>query len=263
MESIGFIPTYVHIWTFAVSQTLIASMIVTLLFVLMIVFYTILKRTHRNGSFVHAIDGILEGVMSFFQDIAGHDIPPFVVVLTIFVFIYILFVNLVWLVWDLFVWVVPSLEEYFRPASTDIFFNMALAWFCIIASIIYGFKKNGWHYIEKYIWFRWIGIVPKVNSFATFVWKILDIVVALFIGLIEAISEVSRILSLSLRLFWNILAGMVLLWMIVTVSMSLFKIPLLLPLVVVLFELFVWFLQAFVFSLLVMVYFKIAWESHH
>jgi len=55
---------------------------------------------------------------------------------------------------------------------------------------------------------------------------------------------------------------MVLLGLIVSATMALMKIPFLLPLVVVVFELFVGFLQAFVFSMLVLVYFKIAAAGH-
>ncbi|MEI8092359.1 MAG: F0F1 ATP synthase subunit A [bacterium] len=59
------------------------------------------------------------------------------------------------------------------------------------------------------------------------------------------------------------LAGMVLLGLIVSATMHFIKVPALLPLLVVFFELFVGFLQAFVFSMLVLVYFKMAGESHH
>ncbi|HBB04540.1 TPA: hypothetical protein DCZ39_06745 [Patescibacteria group bacterium] len=82
-------------------------------------------------------------------------------------------------------------------------------------------------------------------------------------GLIEFVGEVTKVLSLSLRLLGNILAGMVLLGLIVFATTSFLKVPVLLPLVVVCFELFVGFLQAFVFSILVLVYFKIAGESSH
>jgi len=41
------------------------------------------------------------------------------------------------------------------------------------------------------------------------------------------------------------------------------EVPFLLPLVVFVIELFVGFLQALVFSLLVLVYFKLAEQSHH
>jgi len=57
------------------------------------------------------------------------------------------------------------------------------------------------------------------------------------------------------------LAGMVLVWLIVAAANAIFTTPALLPLVVVLFELFVSFLQAFVFTMLVLVYFKIA-QAH-
>jgi F0F1-type ATP synthase membrane subunit a len=56
---------------------------------------------------------------------------------------------------------------------------------------------------------------------------------------------------------------MVLLSIIVLATIKIFHVPALLPLVVVFFELFVGFLQAFVFSMLVLVYFKMAAESHH
>jgi F-type H+-transporting ATPase subunit a len=70
-------------------------------------------------------------------------------------------------------------------------------------------------------------------------------------------------------LFWNILAGMVLLWLMIVAAaalwdkLGLWEIPFLLPLVVFVVELFVGFLQALVFSLLVLVYFKLAEQSHH
>ncbi|MEI6773574.1 MAG: hypothetical protein WCL18_01815 [bacterium] len=56
---------------------------------------------------------------------------------------------------------------------------------CVVGSIVFGFKRNGIHYIEKYIGYKGIGIVPKVNSIGTFIGKIFDIIVGLFIGIIE------------------------------------------------------------------------------
>jgi F0F1-type ATP synthase membrane subunit a len=70
-----------------------------------------------------------------------------------------------------------------------------------VGSIIFGFKTNGMHYIEKYIAYKGIGIVPKVNSIGTALAKVFDIIIGLFIGLIELVGELSKMLSLSLRLF--------------------------------------------------------------
>ncbi len=263
MEAISFLPHYIHIWGLQISQTLIASMIGTGIFVIFIVIYALLKKMRPSNGFVNLIDMWVEWIMWFFQDIGGKDIPFSLIKIVVFVFLYILRANIWGLMWDLFVLVTPALEWRFRPVSTDLFFNLTLAITCVVGSIGFGFYRNGFHYIEKYVGYKGLWIVPKVNSVGTFVGKIFDIVIGLFIGLIEFVGELAKMLSLSLRLFWNILAGMVLLGIIVSATMYFIKVPAILPLVVVFFELFVGFLQAFVFSMLVLVYFKMAGESHH
>lgn len=203
----------------------------------------------------------IESITKFFQEL-GENIPLKVIKIVVFVFIYILWCNLVGLIGDLFVLSAPGLHSYFRPVSTDVFFNMVLAFAAVAGAMIYGFKKNGFRYIQKYVGYKGLGIVHKVTGVGSFIGKIFDIVIGLFIGLIEFIGEVARVLSLSLRLFWNILAWMVLLGLIVYATQSFIKVPLLFPLIVIFFELFVGFLQAFVFSMLVLVYFKMAGEGH-
>jgi len=262
MEAISFLPTYIHIGSIQISQTLIASMIGTIFFVIFILIYLWLKKRNPHNTFTNLVDSGIEGIMWFFEDLGG-NVPLKIIKFIVFVFIYILWCNIVGLLWDLFVLVIPGSHFYFRPVSTDVFFNMTIAIVCVIWSIIYGFQKNGPHYIAKYIGYKWLGIVSKVDSIGSFFGKIFDIIISLFIGFIEIIWEISKILSLSLRLFGNILAWMVLLGLIVSATSALLKVPLFLPLVVILFELLVGFLQAFVFSMLVLVYFKIAGESHH
>ncbi|MCX6825399.1 MAG: F0F1 ATP synthase subunit A [candidate division SR1 bacterium] len=229
---------------------------------LFILLYTLLRRKNPHNKFTNLVDTGIEGIIGFFQELGG-DIPLKVIKFIVFIFIYILRCNVVGLVGDMFVLVIPNAHFYFRPVSTDVFFNITIAVVCVVRSVVYGFQKNGPHYIQKYIGYKGLGIVPKVTGIATFIGKIFDIIVGLFIGLIEMVGEVTKILSLSLRLLGNILAGMVLLGLIVFATTSFLKVPVLLPLVVVFFELFVGFLQAFVFSMLVLVYFKIAGESTH
>ncbi|MEI7562823.1 MAG: hypothetical protein WCJ39_03830 [bacterium] len=43
--------------------------------------------------------------------------------------------------------------------------------------------------------------MPKVTGIGTFVGKIFDVIIGLFIGLIEFVGELAKMLSLSLRLF--------------------------------------------------------------
>ncbi|HVB60402.1 MAG TPA: F0F1 ATP synthase subunit A, partial [Ktedonobacteraceae bacterium] len=81
-------------------------------------------------------------------------------------------------------------------------------------------------------------------------------VIELFVGLLEIIDELSRIISLSFRLFGNIFAGSAVL------AIFAFILPFVSNIIFIPFELFVAFVQALVFSLLTLVYLEIATTSH-
>lgn len=80
-----------------------------------------------------------------------------------------------------------------------------------------------------------------------------------FEGILELIGEVSRYSALSLRLFGNCFAGEILL-LIITVLTSYFAIAML-P-VFMAFELFIGFIQAYVFFILTVIFTSLAVESH-
>ena len=75
-------------------------------------------------------------------------------------------------------------------------------------------------------------------------------------GILEAISEVARVISFTFRLFGNIFAGEVLL-----VAMS-FLLPLIGIIPFLGLELFVGVIQAFIFSMLTLVFAAMATVSH-
>lgn len=81
----------------------------------------------------------------------------------------------------------------------------------------------------------------------------------LFVGVLEVIGEFTKVMSLSLRLFGNIFAGEVLLLVISTISGYLAPIT---TLPFVLMEIFIGFIQAFVFAMLAIVYLTIATDKH-
>lgn len=72
------------------------------------------------------------------------------------------------------------------------------------------------------------------------------------IGIIELFSEIARLISFSFRLFGNIFAGEVLILVII------FFVPYVVPVPLMLFEVFVGFIQAAIFSLLTLFFIKIA-----
>jgi F-type H+-transporting ATPase subunit a len=128
------------------------------------------------------------------------------------------------------------LVPFLRAATTDLNLTVGLALFVIIWVQVSGVRALGLRYFTKFFDLR--GAIPFV------------------VGLLELISEFGKILSLSFRLFGNIFAGQVLI----------FVIPFLIPFLVVLpfygLEVFVGFMQALVFAILAMVFLSQAVISH-
>ena len=77
------------------------------------------------------------------------------------------------------------------------------------------------------------------------------------VGIIELFSEVARLVSYSFRLFGNIFAGEV---MILVIQHF---VPMVLPVPIMLFEVFVGFIQAVIFALLTLFFVKIAITEAH
>ncbi|KKR50025.1 MAG: ATP synthase subunit a, F-type H+-transporting ATPase subunit a [Microgenomates group bacterium GW2011_GWC1_41_8] len=82
--------------------------------------------------------------------------------------------------------------------------------------------------------------------------------ISFFVGLLEFISEVGKVISFTFRLFGNIFAGEVLLVIVGSL------IPIIAPLPFIGLEIFVGFIQALVFSMLLAVFLSIATtQTHH
>ena len=106
----------------------------------------------------------------------------------------------------------------------------------------YGFKKLGTGYLHKFFTFSGETLGMKcINA---------------FVGILELISEVSRILSFAFRLFGNIFAGEV---MLATMA---FLVTFILPVPFYFLELFVGFVQALVFMMLALIFFTLSEQSH-
>jgi len=77
-----------------------------------------------------------------------------------------------------------------------------------------------------------------------------------FIGILELVSEFAKIISFSFRLFGNVFAGEVLL------AIMAFLVPYLVPLPFMFLEVFVGFIQAFIFGMLTLVFVAMAIVPH-
>ena len=130
------------------------------------------------------------------------------------------------------------LVPFLRSANTDVNTTLAIALVAMIMVHFWGFTTLGF-----------FGHLGKFLNFKAGP-------IGLFVGILEAISEVARVISFTFRLFGNIFAGEVLL-----VAMAF-----LLPLVGIIpflgLELFVGVIQAFIFSMLTLVFASMATVSH-
>jgi len=137
-----------------------------------------------------------------------------------------------------------KLTPWVRPGTSDLNLTLALALVSVIVTQIFGFYTLGAkQQLSKYFNFKAFkhGFQGPIEF---------------FVGLIELVTELSRILSFSFRLFGNIFAGSAVLavfaWLLPFVSDAIF-IP---------FELFVGFVQALIFALLTLVFLEIGTTSH-
>ena len=138
------------------------------------------------------------------------------------------------------------LAPFFRGISVDLNFTVALALIAVVMIQVIGFRAQGAGYLSKFFNTRRMFKVPFFGA--------MDFLV----GLLELISELSKILSFAFRLFGNMFAGIVLV-AIVAGLLGRFSI---LPAMVMMFELFVGVIQAFVFGMLTMVFMAQATQGH-
>ena len=130
------------------------------------------------------------------------------------------------------------LVPIFRSANTEVNTTLAIA-------IVAMFMVHFWA-------FRSLGIAGHVGKFLNFKGG----PIALFVGLLELVGELARLISFTFRLFGNIFAGEVLL-----IAMA-FLLPLIGIFPFLGLELFVGLIQAFIFSILTLVFAGLAVTSH-
>ena len=130
------------------------------------------------------------------------------------------------------------LVPFLRSANTEVNTTLAIALVAMFMVHFWGFRTLGFFgHMGKFINF-------KAGP------------IGLFVGILEAISEIARVISFTFRLFGNIFAGEVLL-----IAMA-FLVPLIGIIPFLGLELFVGVIQAFIFSMLTLVFATMATVSH-
>ena len=183
-----------------------------------------------------------EFVASMLRDAAGsHGMKFFPFVFSLFMFV--LVANLL------------GLFPYFFTVTSHIIVTFALALLVIGTVVVYGFMKHGFGFLKLFVPHGVPGVLVPL------------------VVLIEVISFLSRPISLSVRLFANMLAGHITLKVFAgfVVSLSAFGavgvagavLPLLMTVALTALEFLVAFLQAYVFAVLTCMYLNDALHPGH
>lgn len=222
---------------FPISNALITTWLV--MAILVVVSYLVtrdMKRVPSGGQSVAEM--LVGGLYDFFGTVTGTYVSQ-VFPLVASLFLFILTANWVGLlpgVGTVGLFREVHNEEIFVPllrgATADLNTTVALALFAMVAIQYFGFKTSGMHYGKRFFNFT--------NP------------IHFFLGILELVSEFSKIVSFAFRLFGNIFAGEVLL------AVMAFLMPFVVPLPFLTMELFVGFIQALVFSMLTAVFLTVA-----
>jgi len=240
--------TILHIGSFEVRNTLIASVMTMIVLAVVALFVRRKKYALVPSGIQNLMEALLGGMFNFFNDIVGDEKKTkkfFPLIVTIF--LYVIISNWMGLLpgfGSIGLWEVHGGHEIlvpiFRSTYADVNMTFALALISVTACQVFGFSMLGLKgYGGKFF------INPLKNP------------VGSFVGILELMSEFSKMISFTFRLFGNIFAGEVLLLVIS------FLVPVIAPLPFYGLEIFVGFIQALVFSFLTLVFLKIATTGHH
>lgn len=137
-----------------------------------------------------------------------------------------------------------SLIPFVRVVTTDLNFTLGLALISVVMTQVIGVRARGAKYFGKFINVKTLFSKPVFG------------VIDFGVGILETVSEFSKILSFSFRLFGNIFAGSVLLFVIGSL------VPVFAQSIFLMLEFFIGLIQALVFGMLTMVFMSQATHGH-
>lgn len=251
-----------HIGNFVVTNALLTSWIALLIVGILVVIIRFKKFTLIPNKIQNFFELIIDGALTLCDQVTGKrsmSVKIFPIVFSLFIFVLI----------NNWVGILPGVGAfghivnegghsvfvpYLRGATADVNTTLAIAIFTVIASNIFGIIVLGlWKGINKYIK---LSELAKMRNFMKDPTILIVAPIHFFVGLLEAVGEIAKVASLSFRLYGNVFAGEVLL-----ASMSAIF-AFILPLPFLFMEFFIGILQAFIFSMLTLVYFSIQATDH-
>jgi F-type H+-transporting ATPase subunit a len=227
---------------FNVTNAMFTGTISLIIFLAIFLYVASMVKRGKYNRFVGLIQWGFEGMLSQIDSVIpdkklARKIAPFAI--TIFFYVLISY----WMS------VLPGLDSIkyngvpvLRSITADMNFTFGLAIIALVSVQMYAIRQHG-----------------HIGNIARYIRNPLKDPIGSFEGFLELIGEISRYSALSLRLFGNAFAGEILL-LIIGVLTSYFAVVTL-PLFMG-FELFIGFIQAYVFFVLTIIFTSLALESH-
>ena len=232
----------------------------TVILLLIIIFALSLRGKLIPYGMQNAVEWLYEGLQRLVAGVAGEEkgrrFFPYVITF----FIFILLANLIDVIpgvdtigtaghnYGTFFLVGKASNDiipWIRPATTDLNLTLAMALVSVVITQFFGFSTLGaGRHLSRYFNFK---ALVKNGPLG---------IVDFFVGLLEIISELGRLISFSFRLFGNIFAGTVLL------AVFAFLLPVVATIIFIPFEIFVGAIQAFVFAFLTLIFMELGTSSH-
>jgi F-type H+-transporting ATPase subunit a len=226
------------------TNTFLTSLIVTVLLVVLGVFFSIRRRYYRNRTnwFFDGIRVLFFKSLQFTDQITqDRALSKKIIPLAATFFLFIVTANLLPLVpgflGSFFVQTPAGNLPLLRSPNSDLTTTLALAVCAVFGIQFFSVQMLG---VKKYIG-RFFNLTSPVDF---------------FLGFFELLSEAVRILSFSFRLFGNLFAGEVLLLVVA------FLAPYIIPLPFMILEVFVGIIQAFIFAILTLTFIKMSSTRH-
>lgn len=227
---------------FSVTNALFTGAISLVLLLSIFGYVTWMLRRGRYNRFVGLVQWTFEGMLSQVESvIPDKKLARKVAPLALTIFFYVLL--------SYWMSILPGLDSIkvgeaplLRSIAADLNFTFAMAIIVLVVVQYFAWKAHG-----------------PVGNAKRYLRNPLKDPIGSFEGILEFIGEASRYSALSLRLFGNCFAGEILL-LIIAVLTSYLSIAML-P-VFMAFELFIGFIQAYVFFILTVIFTSLAVESH-
>jgi F-type H+-transporting ATPase subunit a len=254
-------PVLFHVLGLPITNTMLAGWI-TVIF-LVVVSWVITRRMKLvPGKLQATFEFVLGWIYDFCKSVAGEENGRrfFPVICTIFLFVaFNAWLSLIPGFGSIEITVHGHEYELLRGSNTDVNTPLAIALVSFVFVEYYGLKTLGIKYLRKFV--NMGGFFGSVGSLFRGRLKkglsgLFSGFIDIFVGVLETLSELIRIVSFTFRLFGNMTAGEIL------ILVAAFLLPMAIGWMVYGLELFIGFIQALVFSGLTLAFASMAVASH-